>query len=217
MAASRKKTLFIAWYRAAAARSSSESVFGIRGGHLIRASDRGLRRGCFHCAVRLRLRKRQCVRRFQEIVEAGPARWKGARSIAHESDRPRHVKGCPDRDSITEMLGEDAGIVCEVIGEIPVRPAAPILEGLGKIPVVHGAPWADAGFKQSIDEAAIVIDPFHVRGAGSDRLNARPRNGKTVALLVEASWPMRCPADRGGTDRRQRPRSRHPLLSRAYE
>ena len=39
---------------------------------------------------------------------------------------------------------------------------------------------------KSIDEAAVVIQPLHVRGAGSGRLNAWPGDGKTMALLVEA-------------------------------
>ena len=123
---------------------------------------------------------------FQKIAEACSARGKSACSIAHEGYRPRHVKGCPDRDSITEMLGENACIVREVAGEIPVWPASTIFECLRKVPVVHGAPRPDAGLEKSIDEAAIVIQTLHVRGPRPDRLNAWPGNGKTVALLVEA-------------------------------
>ncbi len=52
--------------------------------------------------------------------------------------------------------------------------------------MVHRAPGPDADLQQRIDEAAIVIQPLHVRGAGSDRLNARPGDGKTLALLVKA-------------------------------
>ena len=51
--------------------------------------------------------------------------------------------------------------------------------------MVHRAPGPDAGLQQGIDKAAVVIQPFHVRGSGSDRLNAWPRDGKTVALLVK--------------------------------
>ena len=156
------------------------------GSHLIRAAHRCLGRRCFHRAVRLRLSKRQCVRGFQEIAEAGPARRKSTRSITHEGYRPRHVKGCPDRDSITEMLGENAGIVCEVVGEIPVWPASTIFERLRKIPVIHRAPRPDAGLKQGIDEAAVVIQPFHVWGAGPGGLNAWPRDRKALALLIES-------------------------------
>src|SRR5262249_47272532 len=95
--------------------------------------------------------------RFQEIAEAGPARRKGAGTIAHEGYGPRHVKGCPNRDPITEMLGKDAGIVCEVVGQITVWPASAIFECLWKIPVIHRAPRPDARREQSIDEAAVVI------------------------------------------------------------
>src|SRR5258708_17184157 len=52
--------------------------------------------------------------------------------------------------------------------------------------MVHRAPGPDADLQQRIDEAAIVIQPLHVRGAGSDRLNARPGDGKTLALLGKA-------------------------------
>ncbi len=159
---------------------------GVCGSHLIRAAHRCLGRSCFHRAVRLRLSKRQGVRCFQEIAETGPARRKSACSITHEGDRPRHIEGRPDRDSISEMLGENSGIVCEVVGQIPVWPAAPIFERLRKIPVIHRAPGPDAGLKQSIDEAAVVIQPLHVRGTGPDGLNARPGDGKTLARLVES-------------------------------
>src|SRR5215510_13746877 len=111
--------------------------------------------------MRLPLSKSQSVRCFQEIAEAGPTRRKGTRRIAHECDCPRHVKRRPDLDSITEMLCENAGIVCEVIGEIPVWPATPILECLRKIPVIHRAPGPDPSLKQCIDEAAVVINPLH--------------------------------------------------------
>src|ERR1700760_1277556 len=84
------------------------------------------------------------------------------------------------------MPGENAGIVREVVGQIPVWPSSPIFERLWKIPVIHRAPGPDASLKKSIDEAAVVIQSFHVRGAGPRRLNAWPRDGKTLALLVEA-------------------------------
>ena len=52
--------------------------------------------------------------------------------------------------------------------------------------MVHRAPRPDASLKKRIDEAAIVIDSLPIRGAGAGRLNARPGNGKTVALLIDA-------------------------------
>jgi hypothetical protein len=51
--------------------------------------------------------------------------------------------------------------------------------------MVHRAPGPDAVLQQGIDKAAVVIQSLHVRGSGSDRLNAWPRDGKTVALLVK--------------------------------
>ena len=148
MAASRKNTLFIAWYRAAAARSSSESVFGYAGAISYALPTVALGDAAFTARMRLRLSKRQSVRCFQKVAEAGSARRKSARSITHEGNRPGHVKGRPHRDSIAEMLGENAGIVCEVIGQIPVRPASTIFECLRKIPVVHRAPRPYACLKQ---------------------------------------------------------------------
>src|SRR5580700_814921 len=51
--------------------------------------------------------------------------------------------------------------------------------------MVHRAPGPDAGLQQGIDKAAVIIQTLYVRGSGSDRLNAWPRDGKTVALLVK--------------------------------
>src|SRR5205814_8319599 len=85
------------------------------GGHLISTAHRRPGRGGLHCWVSLSLSKRKRMRCLKKVAEAGPARGKGNRRIAHECNRPRHVERCPDRDSITKMFGRDTGIVCEVI------------------------------------------------------------------------------------------------------
>jgi hypothetical protein len=56
---------------------------------------------------------------------------------------------------------------------------------LRKIPVVHRAPGPDYRRKQSIDEAAVVIESFCVRSAGPGGLDAGPGDRKTLALLVQ--------------------------------
>ncbi len=73
---------------------------------------------------------------------------------------PGHVEGRPDGDAVAEMFGEDAGVVAEVAGEVAVRPAAAVFERLWQVPVLHGAPGADAGFEQGVDEAAVWSMPF---------------------------------------------------------
>ena len=51
--------------------------------------------------------------------------------------------------------------------------------------MVHGAPWTDACLQQRIHKAAVMIQPFHVWGVNARGLDARPRNGKAIALQIE--------------------------------
>ncbi len=159
---------------------------GVGGCHLVSTAECCFGRGCFDGAVRLGLSESEGVRCFEEVAEAGAARRGGACCVAHEGYRPRHVEGCPDGDSIAEMLGEDAGVVREVVGEIAIGPASPIFKCLGEVPVIHRAPGADVGGEESVDETAVVIEALRVRGADASGLDARPGDGKTLALLVEA-------------------------------
>ena len=122
---------------------------------------------------------------FQKIVEAGPLGRERSSGVAHEGDRPRHVEGGPGSDAIAKMAGENAGIVGEVACKVTVWPAPAVFECLREIPVVHGAPGPDAGGQEGVDETAVVVESLHVRRADTGWLNARPGDGKPLALLVE--------------------------------
>ena len=67
-----------------------------------------------------------------------------------------------------------AGVIGEVTGKIPVRPAAPVLERLWQVPVIEGAPGTDAGGKQGVDQSAVIVEPLHVGCAGAFGLDAWP-------------------------------------------
>src|SRR5208282_4097830 len=63
-------------------------------------------------------------------------------------------------------------------------PATIIFEGLGQIPVIESNEGANLGFQQGIYEAAVVVDALGVGVSGTGGLNARPGEGKAVAVQV---------------------------------
>jgi hypothetical protein len=124
------------------------------------------------------------------LREREPSPWASAGredtgAVAHPGKGPGHVEGGPDGDAVAEMFGENARVVGEVAGEIAVRPAAAVFEGLGQVPVVEGAEGAESGFEDGVDEAAGVIESGGVGRAGAGGLDARPRDREAVRLQVK--------------------------------
>ena len=126
------------------------------------------------------------MRCFEEVGEVGAAWSKCPYAIPHVSDRPRHVERRPGGDAVSEMLGEDPRVVGVIAGQIAIGPSSLVFQRLRQIPVVDGAKRTEALLEHGVEELAVVIDAFHVWRAGSGRLDARPGDGKAVALLVEA-------------------------------
>src|SRR5580658_7732697 len=52
--------------------------------------------------------------------------------------------------------------------------------------MVESAEGTNAGLEHSIHHALVMVETFLVRRADAVRLNARPRDGEAIALLVEA-------------------------------
>ena len=127
--------------------------------------------------------------RLQKIAEIGAARRKCAHAITHVGDRPGHVEGSPDGDAVAQMFGQDAGIVGVVVR--PGRGWA----SLPCLPVPAAGPsdrWCktDEGHSRAWHRRAGCNDRCPSCWARRFRgLNARPRDGKPIALLVKTAWP----------------------------
>jgi len=118
-----------------------------------------------------------------------------AEKMAEESDAPGFVDGGGSRQAIAELFGHQRGVVGEPIGDIAVHPAAAILQGRGKIPVIKGGIGFDAPLQHAVDQAVVEIDAGLVDGAGAFGDQARPGKGEAIGVKtaiadqVEIGWP----------------------------
>src|SRR5687768_8618132 len=97
--------------------------------------------------------------------EVGEARCHDALEVAEPGGAVRLVEGCPLGDSVAECFGDDAGIFGEVMGGVAGGPAAAVLEGLWKVPVVQGDVGGDAGFEEGVDQLVVEGEAGGVHAA----------------------------------------------------
>ena len=120
--------------------------------------------------------------RLRAVHDPGRVR---TRSVAEVRAAPGLVQGRPDGDAVAEPLADDARVVGERLGRVPVRPAALVFEGLRQVPVVQRRDGPDAAVDESVDEALVEREPRLVGGAAPGRLDARPRDREAVGLEAE--------------------------------
>lgn len=83
------------------------------------------------------------------------------------------------------MFRQDAGVIRVVAGQIAIWPAATIFQPLRQVPVIDRAERPNIGGKQRINKATVMIESLRIRRSRARRLNAGPRNRKSIALLME--------------------------------
>ena len=81
------------------------------------------------------------------------------RVMADAVPQPRHDPWLVDRrevgDPIAEVFSDSVRVISERSENAAVWPAACILQGLWKVPVIQGQCWFDSGLEQGIDEPVI--------------------------------------------------------------
>jgi hypothetical protein len=88
----------------------------------------------------------------------------------------------PARDSVGEVLADDAGVLSEAIGGVPIQPSATLLERERGVPVEQCRGWRNSGPKQAINQAVVEVEPGGVGPAFTSGLDARPREREAVGV-----------------------------------
>jgi hypothetical protein len=84
------------------------------------------------------------------------------------------------------MLRQDAGLVSKIRGKVAIGPAAPVFQRLWQVPVVQRAEGPNTRIKYPVNQTAVMVNALLIDCAPTRRLNARPGDRKTVALLIQA-------------------------------
>src|SRR5690606_26124969 len=105
-----------------------------------------------------------------------------AEEMTEEGHAPGLVDGRGGLEAIAEFLADQGGIVGEPAGNIPVHPAAAILQGGRQIPMVERGVGFYAALEHAVDQAVVEVDALLVDGAGALGDEARPGEGKAIGV-----------------------------------
>src|SRR5580700_2292977 len=112
------------------------------------------------------------MRGLEKVVVVCAAGRENADAITEIRERPGHVEGRPNGDTVSEILCKDSCVISEISGKVTVGPAAAIFQHLGQVPVVQRAEGADARFEQSVNESSVVIETFLIGRSDAGGLDA---------------------------------------------
>ena len=129
--------------------------------------------------------KELMVHRRQGIEEQAVAGRMGAQGVAVEGDRGGLVQRHPLRHAVAEPLAGGRAVLGEPFRRRAVHPAAPVLEGERRVPVVQGGHGGDAGGEQLVDEAVVEVQAGGVEGAAAPGLDPRPGDREPVGVDPE--------------------------------
>ncbi len=128
----------------------------------------------------------------QEVVRGGgrgvgvpQSRGVGTVPVPVVGHHLRLVQRDPAGHPVAERLRADRGVVGEAPGGVAHRPAAFVLELLGKVPVVEGDGGRDAMLAEFVEHRAVVVEARLAGGAAPARLDPRPGDGEPVGPQAE--------------------------------
>src|ERR1700746_184904 len=96
------------------------------------------------------------------------------------------VKNRPVFNTVTKGAGDNTRVICEFGGRVTVKPAAVLLQGLRKVPVIQAEPWPQAFRKEPINQPVIKIETAVLDASSAERRNARPRRREPIGRKVAA-------------------------------
>lgn len=109
-----------------------------------------------------------------------------AEGVAEHRHFGRFVDGDPHRYAVGEALGDDARVLGEAVGRVPVEPAARLVQRQRGVPVVEGGGRGDAVGAEFVDEAVVEVEPLRVDGSAAAGHHARPADGEPEGVGAEA-------------------------------
>ena len=125
-----------------------------------------------------------------------PAGGMGTGDVAQDGDTLGLVQGHVGIHPTGKVLRHQGGISAEGRHNVPVQPAALVLQGAGQIPVIQGNHGPDARFQQGIDQLVIEGEALLVYGAVPVGDNPGPAHGEAVGLdaVLLHQGHILCPA-----------------------
>src|SRR5680860_1683542 len=118
--------------------------------------------------------------RGEELAKLAVAGGVKAKEVTHDRMHVWLVEHEELLGPVAEGEGHVLGVIGEVRGDVPVRPAATVLKRLRKVPVVEAEPRRDAAGPQAVDDAIVEIKAGPRGPAAAVRLDPRPGDGEAV-------------------------------------
>ena len=131
------------------------------------------------------VRQERVVHRLRRDTEVANARRHDAHAVAHHREHPGLVQRDPTRNTVAVALVEQVRIGGEVLRRVAVRPAAAVLEALGKVPMVERERWLDPLFEQFIDQPVVEGEALFAYGALAVGKDAGPAHREAVGLQAK--------------------------------
>ena len=121
-----------------------------------------------------------------ERVDVPHVAFAAAGGLREYREDRRLVKRGKAFDAVAVAVGDQSGVVGKPADDVPVGPAADVVERLRHIPVIKAEPRLDAGRQERIDQPVVESEPRLVRRPSPRRQESRPRHRKAVGLNAEA-------------------------------
>ena len=121
----------------------------------------------------------------ERVEEQGVTGCVRAEGVPHGHVDEGFVQRDPHLDPVAERLRDQAGVVGEAVGGVPVQPAAGILEGLRQIPVEQGGHGIDPPVQQGVDEPVVERQAGRVDRAAAGGLDPGPGDREAVRVDTE--------------------------------
>ena len=91
----------------------------------------------------------------------------------------------PRGDEFPKGVDDDSRVVDKPTDDVPVGPAAAVLQELRQVPVIQGGDRTDAAVAQSLDQATVKVETLGVGGTAPLGLNTRPCDRKAIDADTE--------------------------------
>ena len=139
-------------------------------------------------AIRLHggpVRAQQVVAHARSLEQVAMPGGEPAGQVPAVRHDPRLVDGRPQPDAVVEGAHDDARVLGEPVRDVPVEPAAEIVQGGGEIPVVQRHHGGEPVREQRVDQAVVEVQAARVDRALPGRQNAAPGDAEAVGVEPE--------------------------------
>ena len=128
----------------------------------------------------------QMMRGDRRLEEVAVSRRQRAMEIAAVGDDPRFVERRPPLYAAVELTKQDGRVIGEPIGDIGIEPAAAVVEGGGKVPMIEGEEGLNPVFQERIDQLVVEVEARRIHCASAGRQDSAPGDAEAVGFEPQA-------------------------------